>query len=83
MFILIKFNAAIVILKIIIKELKNPYVSHYKIYNIFIVQFLNKKGSSIIPWPLYLSFIISEEEYYLNVVGETQKNPKSKLLYIS
>ena len=83
MFILIKFNAAIVILKIIIKELENPYVSHYKIYNIFIVQFLNKKGSSIIRWPLYLSFIISEEEYYGNIIEETQKNPKSKLLYIS
>ena len=82
MFILIKFNAAIVILKIIIKELENPYVSHYKIYNIFIVTFLNKKGSSMIPLPLYLWFIISEEEY-CNIIEETQKNPQSILLYIS
>ena len=78
-FILIKFNAEIVILKIIIKELEKPYVSHYKIYNIFIVPFLNKKGSSIIPLPLYLSFNITDKEYYRNIIEKTQKNPRSKL----
>ena len=36
------------------------------IYNIGI--FLNRKGISIIPWPLFLSFIFEEEAYYKNLL---------------
>ena len=45
----------------------NSYIENYNrrirgIIGKFI--FLNRKGMSIMPWPLFLSFIIEEESFY-------------------
>jgi len=32
--------------------------------------FLTKRGRTIIPWPLFLSFIHNEEEYYNKLIKD-------------
>ena len=42
----------------------------------YIAPFINKRGSSILPWPLSLSILLSEEEYYRNLLYNSDKLPK-------
>ena len=65
----------------------NSYIENYNkrirdilgkfLYNLFnIGPYLNRKGVSIIPWPLYLSFIISEEDLYKNILIKNDNDIK-------